>query len=123
MNNEDYVGLVVPASLHRKWELIREPDRNGLAKALKTFGGSIDFCHYDSDKSWYGRQFGYRLLWGALVPGGIFISDDIEDNLAFKEFVEARELSYAVIKHDDKFVGIVRKPYAEGQRGVSCVLR
>jgi predicted O-methyltransferase YrrM len=112
MNNEDFVGIVVPESLRQQWELIREPDRNGLVKAIARFGGSIDLCHYDSDKSWYGRQFGYRLMWDALVPGGIFISDDIQDNFAFKEFVEARQLVFAVTEYEGKFVGIARKPTA-----------
>jgi predicted O-methyltransferase YrrM len=112
MDNEDFVGIVVPEPLRQKWELIREPDRNGLVKAIARFGGSIDLCHYDSDKSWYGRQFGYRLMWDALVPGGIFISDDIQDNFAFKEFVEARQLAFAVTEYKGKFVGIARKPTA-----------
>lgn len=70
MNNEDFVGIVVPERLRNQWVLVREPDRNGLVKAIARFGGSIDLCHYDSDKSWYGRQFGYRLMWEALRPGG-----------------------------------------------------
>ena len=41
MNNEDFVGIVVPKSLKAKWTLIREPDRNGIKKALKKFGGNI----------------------------------------------------------------------------------
>ena len=52
--NEPYVGSVVPPALHENWTLIREPDRNGIAKAIKLHGGRIDLCHYDSDKSWWG---------------------------------------------------------------------
>lgn len=110
MNNEDFVGIVVPERLRDKWELVREPDRNGLVKAIAQLGGSIDLCHYDSDKSWYGRQFGYRLMWEALRPGGVFISDDIQDNFAFREFVEPNRRVYAITGYEGKFVGIVRKP-------------
>ena len=109
MNNEDFVGIVVPERLRNQWALVREPDRNGLVKAMARFGGSIDLCHYDSDKSWYGRQFGYRLMWEALRSGGVFISDDIQDNFAFREFVEANQLVYAITGYEDKFVGIARK--------------
>jgi len=62
MNNEEFVGVVVMDSLRRNWELIREPDRNGIKKALNKFGGNIDLCHYDSDKSYYGRMYAYPIL-------------------------------------------------------------
>lgn len=49
-------------------------------------------------------------MWEALRPGGVFISDDIQDNFAFREFVEANRLVYAITGYEGKFVGIVRKP-------------
>ena len=109
MNNEAYVGIAVPDRLRVPWEIIREPDRNGLKKAITRFGGEIDLCHYDSDKSWWGRRYGYQLMWEALAPGGVFISDDIQDNMAFAEFVGERRLSFAVTVFENKFVGITRK--------------
>ena len=110
MNNEDFVGIVVPEALRGRWQLMREPDRNGLVKAIAHLGGEIDLCHYDSDKSYWGRQFGYRLMWNALRSGGVFISDDIQDNMAFKEFVKTRSLPFAVTEYEQKYVGILRKP-------------
>ena len=109
MNNEPWIGIVVPESLRKNWEIIREPDRYGLEKAIAGFGGVIDLCHYDSDKSYRGRQYAYPRLWAALAPGGVFISDDIQDNMAFAEFVETRELPYAVTEFEGKFVGITRR--------------
>ena len=88
MGNEAFVGIAVPDRLRGPWELVRQPDRNGLRVALSKIGGSIDLCHYDSDKSTYGRRFGFPLLWNALRPGGIFISDDIQDNMGFADFAE-----------------------------------
>ena len=110
MNNESFVGIVVPERLRSMWEIVREPDRNGLKKAISRHGGAIDLCHYDSDKSWWGRQYGHRLLWAALAPGAVFISDDIQDNLAFAEFVETHGLVCAVTAFEGKYVGIARKP-------------
>ena len=109
MNNEDFVGIVVSDSLRGQWDLIREPDRNGIKKALNKFGGVIDLCHYDSDKSYYGRMYAYPILWNALKKGGVFISDDIQDNMAFREFVETRNLNFAVTKSENKYIGIVYK--------------
>lgn len=110
MGNEAFVGVVVPERLRSPWTIVREPDRRGLEKAIALQGGSIDLCHYDSDKSWYGREYGYPLLWDALKSGGVFISDDIQDNMAFAEFVGRLALPFAVTASHNKFVGIVRKP-------------
>jgi predicted O-methyltransferase YrrM len=110
LNNEAIVGVAVPELLRGAWQLVREPDRHGLSKAIGKVGGTIDLCHYDSDKSYRGRQFGYGLMWDALCSGGIFISDDIQDNLAFKEFVEREGAVFAVTAYEKKFVGIARKP-------------
>jgi hypothetical protein len=108
-NKEDFVGIAVPAEWRREWTLIREPDRNGLKKAIKRLGGTIDLCHYDSDKSYPGRMFAYPILWDALRPGGVFISDDIQDNFAFRDFCAARGIAYAVTESEGKYVGIARK--------------
>ncbi len=110
MNNEDEVGVAVPARLRTQWSLVRMPDRRGIPKAIKLIGYPIDLCHYDSDKSYYGRQYGYPLLWNSLRSGGIFISDDIGDNFAFRHFVEKLGLSFAVTTSEGKYVGVVRKP-------------
>jgi predicted O-methyltransferase YrrM len=109
-DSEAFVGVAVPDALRARWTLIREPDRNGLKKALRRFDGAIDLCHYDSDKSYPGRMFAYPLLWDALQPGGLFISDDIQDNFAFRDFCAARHIAFAVTESEGKFVGIARKP-------------
>jgi len=109
MHNEPFVGIVVPSGLRENWTLIRLPDRNGLKQAITRFEGSIDFAHYDSDKSYYGRKFAYPLIWQALAPGGVFISDDIQDNMRFAEFVAEKDISFAVTECAGRFVGICRK--------------
>lgn len=110
MNNEPFVGIVVPEQLRATWEVIREPDRRGLEKAIARFGGTIDLCHYDSDKSYWGRAYAYPLLWNALRPRGVFISDDIQDNMAFADFMQSMNCRCAVTQYASKFVGIARKP-------------
>lgn len=113
MNNEPWVGIAVPDALKANWTLIREPDRNGLEKAIRAAGGAIDLCHYDSDKSYPGRQYAYPRLWKALRPGGLFISDDIQDNFAFRDFCAENGLDFQVTESAGKFVGLVRKPPAK----------
>lgn len=109
-NNENDVGIVVPNYLRKNWRLIRKPDRPGIVYALNKIGGKIDLCHYDSDKSWWGRHYAYPILWESLNSNGIFISDDIQDNLYFSKFVKKKSLKFAVVEFEGKFVGLIRKP-------------
>ncbi|MHC4386805.1 MAG: class I SAM-dependent methyltransferase [Planctomycetota bacterium] len=109
LHNDLYVGCVVPEHLRPNWKIIRYPDRQAIPKALKSFDGMIDMCHYDSDKSWLGRMWAYKRLWAALRPGGYFVSDDIADNLAFKCFSESVAVRPVVVESDGKYVGILVK--------------
>ena len=112
IGQDDYhlIGFVVSEPNKANWTLLRMPDMNGLKKAIKLHGSnSIDFIHYDSDKSYYGRKWSQPIILEALSKNGIFVSDDINDNFAFKEFVEEYKLNYYVIEYGGKFVGIIRK--------------
>ena len=109
MGNEDFVGTVVPAQLRSQWELIRLPDSKGLKIAL-SHTKQLDLCHYDSDKSYAGRMFAYPLLWEALRPGGIFMSDDIQDNLGFHDWCKKMKLTPVIVELNDKFIAVVKKP-------------
>ena len=103
------IGVAVNDDLKDNWELLREPDKYGLNKAIKKHNYSYDLAHYDSDKSYYGRKWSQPLIWKYLRKGGVFISDDIEDNLAFREFVVSNNLNFSVLKFEGKYVGVVRK--------------
>jgi len=85
ISTDAYVGCVVPNAYKKHWLIIRQADREALPKALHRFG-LIDMCHYDSDKTYNGRMWAYPKLWQALRIGGYFISDDISDNFAFRDF-------------------------------------
>lgn len=109
--SNDYVGAVVPDGLATsgRWQLLNLPDRLGIPRALRALG-EVDLVHYDSDKTPEGRRFAYPILYRALRPGGIFISDDVGDNMAFWEFVESNGLPALVVDVGDKFVGLIEKP-------------
>ena len=109
-NNEGFVGIVVPERYREAWTLVRLPDRSGIEKALAALDGEIDVAHYDSDKAYAGRMFGYDKLWRALRPGGVFISDDVEDNEAFRDFMTAQSVEFAIVANGSKYAGITRKP-------------
>ena len=110
VGNEDHVGCVVADELREYWKLIRLPDRQALPKALSELG-EIDLCHYDSDKSYRGKKWAYPLLWNALRKGGIFVSDDIGDDFAFRDFSTQIAKKPVVIrsyadKDVEKYVGV-----------------
>lgn len=109
MGNEDFVGIVVPEKFRKQWELFREADVSGIPKILAKVK-SLDLIHYDSDKSYVGRMQTYPKLWNKLRPGGIFISDDIQDNTAFRDYSEKLGITPYVISFDGKFVGVIIKP-------------
>lgn len=112
-NSEQYVGCVVPPEMRSHWSLLRWADRQALPKALKELG-AIELCHYDSDKSYEGRMWAYPVLWKALKQDGVFISDDIGDNVAFREFSEAVACEPLIVRKGDtdlstKYIGVLVK--------------
>lgn len=118
LSSEAYVGSAVPGAYQQHWQIIRQADREALPKALHRLK-LIDLCHYDSDKTYEGRIWAYPKLWQALRVGGCFISDDIGDNLAFRDFclklgIEAMVVrtpgnSTGFIDSEIKYVGILAK--------------
>lgn len=109
MGNEDFVGIAVPSELKKNWTLYNFPDRVGIPRAINNNKAKFDLIHYDSDKSYSGRKWAYPILWEALKTGGLFISDDIQDNIAFKEFCDQLNLKPTIVESQNKFVGILRK--------------
>ena len=109
-----YTGCLVPQEWRAFWRLIPLVDREGLPRALSFFD-EIDICHYDSDKSYEGRMWAYPLLWAKLREGGFFISDDISDNWAFRDFCELVEQTPIIVETprrnplQKKYVGVLVK--------------
>ena len=113
LGGDEFVGCVVPRRYRDRWEILRRADREALPKALARLG-TLDMCHYDSDKSFEGRMWAYPLLWKALRPGGIFISDDIDCNLGFAHFCEQIGLNPIVVRVQEsgqfqKYAGVLVK--------------
>ena len=114
-DNDRWVGCAVPDELRGGWELIRLADGEGLPSALSRLP-EIDLCHYDSNKRYAARRWAYPLLWRALRPGGCFLSDDVGDNPAFRDFAAAIGAPPLVVREPDSsddrpaYVGILVKP-------------
>lgn len=113
---ESYVGCAVPPALRAQWQLVRGADRDVLPSALAQLK-PIDLCHYDSDKSYEGRLWAYQQLWAALRPGGIFISDDVDDNWGFRDFCQRLAEQPLIVRSPAtrgvKYVGVLVKPASD----------
>lgn len=107
-NNHDKVGFLIPKELKKKWKLYKMPDRLILKNIFKTHG-KFDVCHYDSDKTYYGRLWSYNLIFNNLKNKGMLISDDINDNEAFIDFAKNRNKKIYVIKGVKNYVGVIIK--------------
>lgn len=107
-DGDQYVGCIVPEKLKTHWKLFRHADRESLPKILKEID-EIDVVHYDSDKSYEGMKWAYETLFSKLRKGGVFISDDINDNSAFQDFCESKSIKPAVVDFEGKYVGVFVK--------------
>lgn len=106
--SEDFVGCVIPEKFKKNWDLYRFADKESLPKIF-TKVDELDVVHYDSDKTYDGRIWAYNLLWNKLRKGGVFMSDDIGDNAAFKDFCEKNGFDPHIIEFDGKYAGIIIK--------------
>ncbi len=116
LDNERWVGCVVPEPLRARWHLIRLADGEALPRALRLLPRT-DLCHYDSSKRYAARRWAYSLLWRALRSGGYLVSDDIGDNLAFYDFCGEIGIEPTVVRHRGApeqpgcwYVGVLGKP-------------
>ena len=106
--SSDFVGCVIPEKYRNNWNLFRFADKESLPKIFAK-SDSFDVVHYDSDKTYDGRLWAYNLLWSKLKKGGVFMSDDIGDNAAFKDYCEKNNRQPYIIEFDGKFAGVIIK--------------
>jgi predicted O-methyltransferase YrrM len=120
-------GAAVPADLAAspRWHRRDGPDRRVLPGILEE-AGSVDLCHYDSDKSYEGMRWTLDRVWARLAPGGVLVLDDAHSNDAFLELAErlgiepvvvAKPTRTGVYRWAKEFpVGLLRKPPAAPPR-------
>ncbi|KFC24075.1 class I SAM-dependent methyltransferase [Chryseobacterium sp. FH1] len=107
-NSSDFVGCVIPEDYRHNWDLFRYADKESLPKIFAK-ADAFDVVHYDSDKTYDGRMWAYDLLWNKLRNRGVFMSDDVGDNAAFKDFCEKNSHQPYIIKFDGKYAGVIIK--------------
>ena len=106
-NPEQYIGIVVEASLKAGWNLFIEGDDANLPQIIQ-LAKTVDLFHYDSDKSYTGRAKALSVVRPAMAPDAILLMDDIQDNSFFYDLVEEeRPASWRVFEFQGKYVGMI----------------
>lgn len=104
---EQYVGIVVPAQLKQNWSLHIKGDSSNLPTILKDCG-TIDLFHYDSDKSYQGREMAFSLVLPRMADSGLVIMDDIQDNSFFHDWaIDHTDTPWTVLRYEGKYIGLL----------------
>lgn len=105
---EKYIGMVVPERLRGRWTLYLEGDEKNLPEIYSKVP-HVDIFHYDSDKSYQGRQNAYDLTAPKMSKGGMMLFDDTNDNAFFYDLLKNENLTNRsrVVQYKGKYIGVV----------------
>ena len=108
-NPEKFIGFLAQDEKNlSEWTLDIRGDEVVLPFfASKFHDNSIDFFHYDSDKSYSGRKKAMKILEKKFSKNSIIIFDDIQDNLHFKDFVTKNNLQFKIFEYEGSFIGLI----------------
>lgn len=79
---ESVIGCLVDPALKDRWHLHLDGDEVALPRILDSVD-HVDLFHYDSDKSYSGREFAYRQIQSKLAADGLIVMDDLHNNAWF----------------------------------------
>jgi predicted O-methyltransferase YrrM len=103
---EKYIGILVPDELRNcDWQVEINGDDLNLPKLLNS-ETKLQLIHYDSDKRKSGRVRFLSKIELYLDEDYVLIMDDIQNDLAFKEYVEKMNCTFRVISCEGKYVGV-----------------
>lgn len=103
---EKYIGILVEDELKSNWQLYIRGDRDNLPR-ISGQVPKIDIFHYDSDKTYSGRQFAMSIIEKLLHKDSIVVMDDIQDNLFFRDYVSKHDYHWKVFKFCQKYIGVI----------------
>jgi hypothetical protein len=81
------------------WNLFVDGDDTNL-KNIVNLISTIDIFHYDSDKSYTGREKAFNTVRQYLSSKAIVMFDDINNNPHFYDFIQKNSIkNFVVIRH------------------------
>jgi hypothetical protein len=96
---------LVPSRLRENWFVSTVGDRKSLPE-LRSRVNRIDLFHYDSDKTYGGREFAMECLRPMFTQDTIIVMDDIQNNLYFRDFCESSGLDPVIFRYQEKYLGV-----------------
>ena len=106
-NSADYIGVVVDEGLRKNWELLIEGDEKNLSEIVGKCG-PIDVFHYDSDKTYSGREMALAVVSPNFTEQTLIMFDDIQDNAHFKDLVASRDRKdWFLFEFGGKYIGVI----------------
>ena len=108
-NPEQYIGILAKNESNiMDWSLDIRGDDIAVNEIKKKIGNSpIDIIHYDSDKSYSGRDNFIKNLYSNINSKTVIIFDDIQDNLHFKNLSSKNKESFCIIEFNGKYLGLL----------------
>jgi hypothetical protein len=99
---DSFVGCVIPPSLTERWRLVRGLSKNLLPELLPELG-TVDVFVHDSLHTYQNMRREFELVTPYLGRPSALISDDVEGNSAFQEWVERYRPDFsAVVREESK---------------------
>ena len=117
---ERYIGVLVEDNMKEGWELYIEGDRNNLPRIMSKVA-SVDIAHFDSDKSYSGREYFMSQVGKKLSSDGLIVMDDIQDNSFFHDYVTKNGVKqYMIFEFGGKYIGLIGDLRTELSSGVGA---
>jgi len=111
-NPETAIGCLVEPALRANWELCSDGDAINLPLILARVS-HVDLVHYDSDKSYSGRDFAVRLLRPSLAPDGLIVMDDLHNNSWFHDDISRASGPYTILGEGGRY-GVLGELRSDG---------
>jgi hypothetical protein len=102
---ENVIGILVPEKLKKNWNLDIRGDDFALPQFIREIP-SIDIFHYDSEKSYRGRQRAWDLVVNSLSNNAVVLFDDIQNNFHFRDLVQKLKPDFCVFEFQGKYIGL-----------------
>ena len=115
-NPNKYIGYLAKSEINKNdWYLDIRGDELALAEIInKIREKNIDLFHYDSDKSYSGRNKALNTINSNVNEETIIIFDDIQNNLHFRNLIEKTKNDYFILEFQGKYLGIIGANYLLG---------
>jgi predicted O-methyltransferase YrrM len=100
-------GPLVDDELRRRWErhVLDAARLERHFAALVSKVGPIDLFFHGAGHGYLAQRFEYESAWSAMTPGGLLVSDDVQESRAFVEFAERCELRPHVLVDTRRIIG------------------